>query len=350
MASKELNHPFSDLECQAFCGQMSLVLKAGISSLEGLHIMEEDCENEQEKGILQGLITHMEEHGSFSLALKDSGLFPEYLIHMAELGEETGTLDDVMEALKRHYAREDETKTIIRNALTYPMIMIGMMIAVVIVLLTRVMPVFNQVFIQLGTEMTGVSRVLMNLGTSIRSYSVALLIIFLILVLLLVFSTRTEKGRGALRSIGYHFGFSRKILEERASLRFASGLSLTLASGLNPERGMELVMALNEDEMFAKKLGRLNELTKDGADLAKSMQSSGIFTGMYARMALVGSKSGSLDQVMEQIAGIYQEDIDNRMSRMLSILEPTLVILLSLIVGVILLSVMLPLMSIMATL
>jgi len=126
-------------------------------------------------------------------------------------------------------------------------------------------------------------------------------------------------------------------------------MALTLSSGLNPERSMELVNALNDDPVFQEKIDLCQNKLEEGCDLSQALFTSGMFTGVYARMASIGSKTGTMDQVMEQIARLYQEDIDTRMNNMLAVLEPTLVIALSLIVGVILLSVMFPLMGIMSS-
>ncbi len=113
---------------------------------------------------------------------------------------------------------------------------------------------------------------------------------------------------------------------------------------------MELVTALNEDPVFQKKIEACRTGLDEGKDLNEALLTSGIFSGVYARMVSIGSKTGSLDQVMDEIAELYQSEIDTRMNNLLAILEPTLVVLLSLIVGVILLSVMLPLMGIMSSL
>ena len=165
MENREIHaKPFTNMEISAFCGQIALVLKSGISSIEGITIMVEDAPEGEERQILEQILEKMQETGSLYDSLSDTGLFPSYMLHMVEIGEETGTLDDVMEALSSHYDREDAIGKSIKSAVTYPLIMAGMMIAVIIVLLVKVMPIFNQVFVQLGTEMTGFSRMLMDLG------------------------------------------------------------------------------------------------------------------------------------------------------------------------------------------
>ncbi len=341
--------PFSSLELSSFCGQTALILKAGISALEGLTIMTEDAASSEEKEILDALLANMQETGNLYQAMESTGLYPSYMLRMVQIGEETGTLDAVMESLRNHYEREDAIRKGIRNAVTYPMVMVAMMVIVIIVLLVKVMPIFNQVFIQLGTEMTGISRTLMNVGNAINRYAVVFIILLLGIAGLGFYGTRMDSGRRFFGKIGYKLGFTRKIHEEVAACRFASGMALTLSSGLNPDRSMELVTSLNDDPVFQKKIDLCLEKVREGEELSEALFHSGMFSGVYARMASIGSKTGALDQVMEQIAGLYQDDIDTRMNNLLAVLEPTLVAVLSLVVGVILLSVMLPLMGIMSS-
>lgn len=339
---------FSNLELSSFCGQMALILKSGISVMEGLTIMLEDAAGDDEKTVLNTLISHMQETGSLYDSMEHSGFFPSYLLHMVEIGEETGTLDEVMDALQRHYDREDSIRKSLRSSITYPMIMTGMMAVVVVILLVKIMPIFNQVFLQFGTEMHGFSRMLLNLGTALNRYSALFLALLLAIAGIVLYGVYTTSGRKLFLSLSNKVKFTRILHEDLAACRFASGMALTLRSGIHPERSLELVSSLNASPAFQKKLGLCEKELAEGKDLPEAILNAGIFSGMYARMASIGSKTGALDQVMEQIAQFYQDEIDTRMNNLLAVLEPTLVILLSFIVGVILLSVMLPLMGIMS--
>ncbi|MCI8814000.1 MAG: type II secretion system F family protein [Lachnospiraceae bacterium] len=347
---KGQGRPFSNMEVSAFCSQIALILKSGISSLEGVTIMLEDATSPEEKAVLEKIIENMQETGSLYQALSETGLFPSYMIHMIQIGEETGTLDEVMESLSVHYEQEDAIAKSIKSAVIYPLIMGGMMVIVIIILLVKVMPMFNQVFVQLGTEMTGLSRMLMNLGNAINQYSIVLIALLLAAVAAILFCTHTQPGRQFFRKAGYHLGFIRPIYEEIAACRFASGMALTLSSGLNPDQSMELVQGLSDDPVFLEKLQKCQKQMEEGEDLSEALRSAGIFSGVYARMASIGSKTGSMEQVMDRLSKLYQDNIDSRMNNALAILEPTLVIILSLVVGVILLSVMLPLTGIMSSL
>lgn len=340
--------PFFNPELSGFCSQMAMILHSGISPLEGITIMLEDSTSDREKDILRQILDTLQETADFSLSLKETGLFPSYLVHMVQIGEETGTLDEVMSALSEHYEREDSIAKSIRNAVTYPMIMIGMMLVVILVLLVKVMPIFNQVFVQLGTEMTGVSGALMHIGNAINRYSVVLVILLAAIAAALFFGSRTETGKAALAKFAKHFRFFSSMAQQQAGCRFADVMNLALRSGLTPERGLELAAMLNQDPDFQVKLEVCQKQVNEGEDLSHALFSSGILTGTYARLASIGQKTGSMDQVMKQVSDMYQEEIDTRISNTLAILEPSLIIGLSLIVGIILLSVMLPLMGIMS--
>ena len=152
---KNTKKKLSSEELAAFCAQIASVLKAGISPGEGIAIMLEDTSSLQEQEILTAIQETLNATGVFSLGLEDAKVFPEYMRNMVRLGEQAGRLDEVMDSLAGHYQREADLSAALKSALTYPCIMIGMMVLVVLVLVTRVLPVFQQVYAQLGQTMTG---------------------------------------------------------------------------------------------------------------------------------------------------------------------------------------------------
>lgn len=342
--------PLSNTETAAFCSQMAMILHSGISTLEGISLMLEDTKEQEEIKFLTCIEETLQTTGNFQEALSSTGAFPAYMLHMVQIGEYSGKLDEVMEALSIHYEREAGIAQAIKNAVTYPLIMVFMMLLVILVLVTKVMPIFNQVFRQLGSEMTGLSKAILDFGTAINRYSVVLIVLVALLAALVLYFGKTKSGREKFSSFASRLGWTKAFTEKLAACRFASGMSLTLSSGMNPEECLNLASNLTNNEEFNKKLEVCREAVNNGEDLSHSLLEAGIFSGIYARMVSIGSKTGSLDEIMHEIADKYQEEIDQRFTNVISILEPTLVIALSVIVGMILLSVMLPLMGIMSSL
>lgn len=335
-------------ELTYFCSQMALILRSGISSVEGLSLMLEDTPKGEGRDLLQALLHDMEEGAMLHQALTSSSVFPAYMCSMTEIGENSGRLDEVMESLSDHFRREDNLSQSIRSSVTYPLVMLGMMIAVMIVLIVKVMPVFQQVFNQLGTEMTGISGAILDLGNNLSRYSVVFLVIAAVAAIIFFLLFFTKKGRERITAFSEHFFATRALSEKIACSRFASAMYLSLSSGLDIDQSLELAEHLTEHEAVRSRIGRIRALTAEGESLADAISESGMYSGMYARMLSVGFKTGSIDEVMKQISLQYDEEIENSMEGLVSKLEPTLVAILSVVVGMILLSVMLPLMGIMS--
>ena len=344
----ETHTPLSNAETAAFCSQIAMILRSGISSIEGISIMLEDTTEPEEKRLLESINTMLLNTGSLHLALEDTHAFPDYMIQMVQIGEQAGKLDEVMTSLADE--KEAALNQTIHNAVTYPLLMIFMMILVILVLVTRVMPIFNQVFAQLGREMSGLSLGILRFGQFLNAHIVVCGIVLVLLAAGAAYLFWTKRGHQLLLGFMGKLHGGRSLQDQIGACRFASGMALTLSSGLTPAECLKLSIPLIKKGAFRTRLEACSEAVTNGEDLCETLLSNHIFSGIYAKMASIGSKTGVLEEVMNKIAGQYEEEIDNRLSRMITAIEPTLVIILSVIVGIILLSVMLPLISIMATL
>ncbi|MCR5775302.1 MAG: type II secretion system F family protein [Lachnospiraceae bacterium] len=343
---KTLSNP----ELSYFCGQMSLILKAGISSIEGLYMMQDDSEaTSDERKLYVEIKKHLDNGDYLYEALEKTGGFPPYMVKMTRIGEETGTLDNVMEALRRHYNREEEIRLSIRQAVTYPVVMAGMILVVILVLLLEVMPVFRQVFRQLGSEMTGFAGVLFTVGDVIRNYSIVFVILLGVLLVLIILCTRTEGGKKIGMKILSKFKFFRRLRNDVSTSRFADGLALALRSGFSPDFGIDMVSDIIEDDVFSSKVDDCKKRLIDGAPFDEALKQSGILSGVNARMMTIGHRTGSSDVVMEQISDLSQKRIDTGISNALGTIEPVLIVILSLVIGAILMSVMFPLLGIVSS-
>lgn len=325
----------SNMELAEFCNQMGMILRSGISTLEGLNLLLEDAENAAEQALLEKMISEMESTGYFYEAISSSKVFPSYALHMVRLGEETGTLDEVMTQLSEHYIREENIAAMLKGSLIYPSMMLGMMALVVVVLLTKVLPIFNQVFEQLGQEMTGLSAGLLTMGKSLSNYSLLFILLGFAVIFLIVFGRK-------------HLPFYKNIRQQIAACRFADGMAIALKSGMTPEQGFDLVERLVENPVFEEKIKNCKSLMEEGMDFSTALSKAHILSGTYARMASIAEKSGAMDEAMSKISGEYEHAVHTKIYHTISMIEPTLVIILSVIVGVILFSVMLPLLGIMS--
>ncbi len=225
------------------------------------------------------------------------------------------------------------------------------MLAVVVLLVVQVLPMFNEVFARLGSRLPPLADALMTFGEWLSGAAVVIAIIVGILlvaafVVWLIPAARKRVGRWFRDSFG-----GKGIMWQLSSSRFASVLAMAVASGLETERALDLAHTISDDSKVAKsKHKECIDLIRTGTTMADAMHKTGIFTARNSRMLALGTRSGMTDTAMTEIADRTSRAVQDQIDRIISKVEPALVITTSVIIGVILLSVMLPLMGIMTAL
>ena len=331
-----------------FCEQFAILLHSGISCAEGLELMAEDTHTPQGRDFFQKLLADFEQNGSFAQTLKDSGCFPESMISYINIGEETGCLDEVLKSLSEHYEQEIEISENIRSAITYPLLMLAMMAAVIVILLAKVLPVFKQVFQQMGLEMNGFSNGLLSAGTLISRYSAVLLILVLLILVGIAVLFFTEKGRSRLRLISGRLPCIKEIAVSTDYARLTQAIAMGIHSGLDHIITLEMAQNLLSQPDIKEKTARACKLLEEGTLFEDALSESGLFEGTNARLITVGLHAGAADEVMNRLAKRYREASLTVTGNIISVVEPTILIVFSLLVGLVLLSVMMPLLGILS--
>ena len=344
MANKKL----SNEELFHFCEPYSLILHSGISAVEGLRILSEDSATPEGREFLEKLLENMEMTGDLGQTLEDSGVFPSSMISYVRLGERTGCLDEVFTILTRYYEQELEISAAIRSAVTYPLLMLGMMVAVIVILLVKVLPVFSQVFRQMGMEMGGISGGMLAFGQNLQRYSAIFVVLLALLLGAVGYVLFTSRGRELFQKIILRLPHFQKIPAAIDYSRLSQGISMGLRSGLGPEDSMEMAQELITVPHVKEELGRAAQMIREGEGFAQALTGSGLFGGMDARLISIGFHTGSGDDVMQRLSTRYQQESTSLIDQAISVLEPTIVIVMTVLVGLVLLSVMLPLLGILS--
>jgi type IV pilus assembly protein PilC len=331
-------------EISVFCDQVCIILRSGIQLHLGLAMISEDIPNNWLKEILKSISADVTENKSLFVAIQNTGAFPEYVANMVNIGSESGKLDDTMEALSEFYSREADLKDSIRSAVVYPTLLILMMAFVMMVLSIKVLPIFNEVFKSLGTTMSPFALGVMNFGLSIGNYSFFILVTLAILLILIFFSSKTEKGMKFFSNI-----LSKGELSEKISTsRFTSSMAMMLASGLDTQHSLELSTSVIGNKKIFDKVNRCIDLVKDNTSFIDALYMVSLFPSITVSMVNLGFKAGSLDTIMKKIADSYEEDVENHLIKRVSLIEPISIGVLTILVGIILVSVMLPLIGVMS--
>lgn len=335
------NKMLSEAEISAFCQQIGMVIKAGLPTYYGVSILRDEATDEYTKAFLNTIYEPMEKGETLGAALTGTNIFPDYMIDMIRLGEETGRLEEVLEALSNYYEREADIKISIRHAVTYPLIMSFMMLVVIIVIITQVVPVFSQIYEELGSGLTGTALLLMKISNVLNQYMLWFVLGFIVLIVCAFLFSKTAIGKTL---------FQRQSLSMAISAsRFANCMYLALSSGLDTDRSLEMAEKLIDNPYMLEKIKMCKNHIKHGEGFVRSLLLSGIFSKIYSSIITIGYKTGSIDDVMKNISVAYEEETDDRLRQFISLLEPTLIIILSFFIGLILISFLLPLLGIMAS-
>jgi len=330
------------------CRSLALLLHSGISLADALYLLAKE-EKEPLASTLEDMGRQMDNGTPFSDAVESSGMFPLHMKGMLHIGERTGKMEEALQSLADYYDAQHRVGKLLRNALAYPSLILMLMLLVIGVLLIKVLPVFDEVYASLGSRLTGLAAGLLHAGFMLEAALPVLLVILAVIVVAVLLFSLCEPFRKAVTgTFKKHFG-DRGLLRKFNNARFAQALSMGLGSGLTLEDALDLSTRLLSDTPGAQtRCAQCGEYLTQGDTLPDALEKTGLLPAASSRMLAVGIRSGSGDLVIAQIARQMDEDAADALEAAVGRIEPAMVLLASVLVGVILLSVMLPLMNILS--
>lgn len=330
------------------CRELSYLIHAGMGNADALSLMADEGGPNQD--LLRQMAEDTDSGASLSQAFEKTGAFPDYASRLLEVGDRSGKTEETLSALADNYEGRERMNRQLRTSLMYPMILLLIMLVVIVVLLVYVLPIFDRVYAQFGVTLTGIAGGLLAFGQflgKVMPVLCALLGIAVVAAIVIAVSPNVRESLvSAWRAKHGDKGLSRLVNDAR----FAMALSMGIKSGMPIEEALELSGRVQENvpntkERIEKCIGALEE----GQNLAKALEESDLLPKTECKLLAAGLRSGVGDVAMEQISERMKERSELAISEKISRVEPTLVIITSLLVGMILLSVMLPLMNIMST-
>jgi type IV pilus assembly protein PilC len=323
---------------------MRLIVKSGIPLEEALGIMSDEEDDADIAAILADISKKIGQGDPLQEAFRESGKFPDYMTDMITMGYSTGYLEEVFAQLARYYDRETRLRDSIRSAIAYPAVLFVMMVCVILILIIKVLPVFKSVFDQMGGNMSGMAAAIMNAGVLIKEHAAvsAAAAAALVVGLLLVAYKRHREGRITIL-------MTRRLQRLEGSARFAAVMSMAVSSGLSINEAVDMAAGMDFDRDTHAAIVMIKDSMDRGDAFDDSLRESGLFSNIYNRMISLGAKSGNMDKVLEEVSEHMDRAVSEELDSLTGKIEPTMVIILSVITGIILLSVMLPLTDIMNT-
>lgn len=334
-----------------FCRQMSLIVGSDITLAQGLDmLLAQEGDTRLRTALTEILDKIQSENMPFSEAFSlQSHVFPEYMTNMIVLGEQSGTLEVVFAQLADYYEKEYKVHRKVSAALTYPTILATLMLGVIALLVLRILPMFEQILINMGGTMPALTRGLMDVSNFLVGNMLWLLIAVAVIVIAYLVYKRTGKGTLASSKNRLRSPISGAVRSRVLTARFARSAGILLRAGVPVLQTMEAMNHLLGNAYAESMIDKARmQIQNEGFTLTEALRETKLFPPLFLRLIGVGETTGQLDEMMLKSAAIYDEEVDDALEKLTTSIEPMLILILSLVVGVILLSVMLPMINIMA--
>ncbi len=335
--------PAGSRELMIFSRQYATMLRSGVSALRGLHILAEQKEIAALRKYTKAAALKVEEGHSLASALrKQENCFPEVMTSMIEAGEASGKLDTIMEKMADHFENQNDFGQKIRSATLYPLFILSVAACVLVVMVVYVLPQFAQIFASTGIEMPLYTRTLLFLAAGAARYRLLIPVILTAGFVFYRYRAKTKKGKEKIDYFRLSLPFFGKIYKMTATARFARTLSTLLASGIGLNVSLSIADKVVGNSVLSTSINRWKESLNQGESMHKAMLGDHYFPSLLAEMVRVGEETGTLDQTLDKTALFYEREVAYIVDRLGSILEPVLLLVVGLVIGLLVLSVLSP--------
>lgn len=342
MSSKDLNF---------FLTQLSTYVKSGIPLLDSMEILSRQSKKKNIAMLYRKIVFDLNRGVSFSDCLAKQGkVFPKMLINMLKTSEMTGDLTGVLDDMAAYYKRQDSNRKQIINAMTYPSVLMIFAVAVLTFVITYVVPSFTSMYESTGSSLPGITVAIINISNFITGNWYYILGGIIVVVTLFTLIYKSSTGfKYATQSFLMHIPVVKDIIKYNQLVTFTSTFSTLIKHDVFITDSMDILSKITENEVYKKIINNAIENLSKGNGVSVAFKGHWAFPETAYEMLLTGEKTGKLGEMMEHVSTYYQEEQTNIIARLKSLIEPVMIVLLAVIVGVILLAVVVPMFDIYST-
>lgn len=341
-AGAKKTHKFSSRQLSEFCREMSSLLTSGVTIVRALEIVaEEEGLAPAAKTVYLDLLADLKKGTSLSEAMEERNCFPELMLGMIRSGEGSGNIDAVMGRLALHYERDHRLKQQVQSAMTYPIVLLVMSAAVVILIVTFILPQFDELFSEMES-LPAVTEALLAISDFLVSqWYMALLVLFIVGILIRII-LKINKVRRAVDYIKVHFPVAGKLNKVIYTARFSRTLSSLYSGGMPIVQALQIAGGTIGNLYVEEQFEQVTSTVRSGVPLSQALKEVDGLLKKLPSTILVGEESGRLDTMLDSIAVTMEEEAEAATKRLVTMLEPVLICMMALVVGFIIIAVMLP--------
>ncbi len=330
-----------------FLTQLSTYVKSGIPLTDSIAILENQTKDRHNKDIFKKILYELNTGANFSEALARQGTtFPKLLINMLKTSELTGNLTEALDDMASYYKTADSNRKQIISALTYPSVVLVISVAVLAFLLIFIVPKFEGIFNELGSELPGITLFLLRASDFLQENIVKLVLILVAVVILLVAMYKNVKRvRYVFQWIAMHIPVIKDVIIYNEIVMFTKTFSSLIRHDVFITDSIEMLGKVTNNEIFKSIIKEAVTNLSTGVGLSKAFENKWAFPRVAYEMLVTGERTGRLGMMMENVAFYYEVEQKNLVQRLKSLIEPIMIILLAVIVGVILMAIFIPMFS-----
>ena len=326
-----------------FCRQLYTMMDAGVSINSALNIMSKQITNKKLKNVVAEIEEEVEKGEMLSTAMKKySDVFPNLLISMVESGEISGNLDTMMLRMSAHYEKENKINNKIKAAMVYPAVLSVVAIVAVMFIMTFVMPTFMDMFASEEINLPLITKILLGASGFLQNNVVLIIIFFIFGVVGLRYYKKTEQGILTFSYLKLNLPILGSLNKKIIVSRFTRTLSTLLASGVSLVQALPVVGGVLGNKIAQDALENVRERVVRGEGLSEPIKQISIFPEMLSSMINIGEETGQLDEILNKTADFYDEEVEQAITTTTALIEPLLIVVMGLVIGLIVVSIMLP--------
>ena len=328
--------------------QLSTYIKSGIPLADSIKILEDQTKSKKKKDLFKRISYELNTGANFSEALARQGnVFPKLLINMLKASELTGNLTESLDDMAAYYKTADSNRKQIISALTYPSVVLVVSMIVLTFLLLFVVPQFVNIFDQLGAKLPGITKFLINVSIFVKNNIIKLVLaLAAIIIIQIVMYKNIKQFRYVIQYIAMHIPVIKDVLIYNEVVMFTKTFSSLIKHDVFITDSIEMLGKITNNEIYKDIIKEAVTNLSTGAGLSRAFENKWAFPRIAYEMLVTGEKTGRLGPMMENVAIYYEEEQKNLVQRLKSLIEPVMIIVLAVIVGVILMAIFIPMFSI----
>lgn len=330
-----------------FCRQFSIMLEAGISIAGALDVLKLQTMNPTLRECLNDIYTEIQKGASLSSVMRNyPDIFPGILLSMTEAGEASGQLDRVYVRLADHFEKEYKQRQKVKGAMTYPIIILIIALFVVAVMVVQVIPTFGKALSGMNVELPKLTQVMLNISDFVISYWYVLVLGVIGIIICFKLLSDSKRGKSVLDSIVLKLPLVADVMKTMMTARLSRGLSTMLSSGVLILESLEITQRILGNSVLMKKMNIAIDQLKQGRSLSQTIGELQYFPPLALSMIKTGEEAGNLDETLRKAANFYEDQLEEKIQKLTTFLEPIIMIALGGVVVFILFSVLYPMISV----